>query len=192
MTVHHFHQQALVEANSVGSNTSVMAFTRLCPQAEIGRRCQIGNHCCIENHAWIGDDVIINHGTLVASHVRIEKKARLGLRVTFIHEVARRTMIDREQRPPTLIREGAQLGDGVTVRCGVTVGRYAQVAPGSEVTVDVPDFARASGRPARRRGWVCVCGERLKLPRKGDGETTCSCGLTFKLADGQVIGAEGI
>lgn len=138
MTVHHFHQHALVQANGVGSGTSLMAFTRLCPQAEIGRRCQIGNHCCIENHAWIGNDVIINHGTHVASHVRIENKARLGLRVTFIHEVAHRTMVDREQRPPTLIGEGAQLADGVTVRCGVTVGRYAQVAPGCEVTVDVP------------------------------------------------------
>ena len=61
----------------------------------------------------------------------------------------------------TLVRRGATLGAGAVVVCGVEIGEHAFVAAGSVVTKDVPALAFVAGNPARVKGWVCVCGERL-------------------------------
>ena len=192
MVVHNYHPQALVQADKVGSHTTVLAFTHIYPAAEIGRGCRIGDHCCIENYVRIGDGVCINHGTIVRSHVTIETGVRIGSRVTFLEEISHRAQVGPQKREPTLLREGAQLSDGVLVGRGVTIGRYARVEPGSFVTEDVPDQAWVSGNPAQQEGWACECGERLDLPVKGEGEATCSCGRAYVLADGQVVEAEGM
>jgi UDP-2-acetamido-3-amino-2,3-dideoxy-glucuronate N-acetyltransferase len=81
----------------------------------------------------------------------------------------------------TVVREGATLGANCTIVCGVTVGRYAFVGAGAVVTRDVPDHAEVVGVPARRSGWRCACGDRLKF---GDDRADCpSCGRAYRLAD---------
>jgi acetyltransferase-like isoleucine patch superfamily enzyme len=55
---------------------------------------------------------------------------------------------------PTLIKEGASLGSGAVILCGVTVGRSALVGAGAVVTSDVPDNAVVAGVPARLTGDV--------------------------------------
>ena len=78
---------------------------------------------------------------------------------------------------PTLVRRGATIGANATVVCGVTIGRHAFVAAGAVVARDVADHALVAGNPARRIGWVCVCGERL-------GERlACACGRRYRLVD---------
>ena len=74
---------------------------------------------------------------------------------------------------------GATLGAGTVVVCGTTIGEHAFAAAGSVVTRDVPAHAFVAGNPARPKGWVCVCGQRL------DGDLACpDCGLRHRLADG--------
>ena len=81
----------------------------------------------------------------------------------------------------TLVREGASLGANCTIVCGVTIGRYALVGAGSVVTRDVPDHALVYGNPARQRGWVCQCGEKL------DAELRCpACGCAHAPATGGI------
>jgi UDP-2-acetamido-3-amino-2,3-dideoxy-glucuronate N-acetyltransferase len=54
----------------------------------------------------------------------------------------------------------------------VTIGQYAFVGAGSVVTRDVPDFALVVGNPARLIGWVCVCGNRIKV-KSGERRGLC-------------------
>lgn len=49
----------------------------------------------------------------------------------------------------TVIDYGASLGDNVTVRCGVKIGRFARVLDGSVVTGNIPAYTVAAGDPAR-------------------------------------------
>jgi tetrahydrodipicolinate N-succinyltransferase len=53
------------------------------------------------------------------------------------------------------------LGAGTVVVCGTELGEYAFAAAGSVITADVPAHAFVAGNPARVKGWVCGCGERL-------------------------------
>ncbi len=95
----------------------------------------------------------------------------------------------------TRIGEGARIGANSTLRCGVTVGRYAEVEPGSLVLEDVPDFAHAGGSPLRQLGWVCACGVPLDLPLAGEAHTVYACGQAYVLqgecVDGCVHVARG-
>ena len=52
----------------------------------------------------------------------------------------------------TLLRRGCTIGANATIVCGVTVGRYAFVAPGAVVTKDVPDYALVVGNPGQADG----------------------------------------
>jgi acetyltransferase-like isoleucine patch superfamily enzyme len=76
---------------------------------------------------------------------------------------------------PTIVRRGASLGAGVVVVCGVEIGGYGFAAAGAVVTRDVPAHAFVAGNPARHKGWVCACGERL-----GDNLVCPACGTTHE------------
>ena len=77
----------------------------------------------------------------------------------------------KDEYRPTVFRRGASVGANATVVCGVTIGQYAFVGAGAVVTHDVPDYALVHGNPARIRGWMCRCGERLP---SGEGIVQCA------------------
>jgi UDP-2-acetamido-3-amino-2,3-dideoxy-glucuronate N-acetyltransferase len=85
----------------------------------------------------------------------------------------------------TLVRRGASIGANATVLCGVTLGEYAFIGAGAVVTSDVPAYALMVGVPARQRGWMCRCGERLPTDRRAaDGVALVACprcGLQYRL-----------
>lgn len=47
--------------------------------------------------------------------------------------------------------------------CGLEIGAYAYAfaAAGAVLTRNVPAHAFVAGNPARQKGWMCACGERL-------------------------------
>jgi hypothetical protein len=60
----------------------------------------------------------------------------------------------------------------------------------------VPDHALVAGNPARRMGWVCFCGQRLRgaagAPIRGDfaGDAECAaCPTQFRIEGDSCIAA---
>ncbi len=97
---------------------------------------------------------------------------------------------------PILLRRGCSIGAGAVVVAGTVVGSFATVGAGAVVTRDVPDHALVAGNPARRLGWVCSCGQRLRdaagPPVHGDftGSAACAaCSTNFEIAGDACVAA---
>jgi UDP-2-acetamido-3-amino-2,3-dideoxy-glucuronate N-acetyltransferase len=85
----------------------------------------------------------------------------------------------------TLCKQGATIGANATVLCGVTLGRFSFVGAGAVVTKDVRDHALVLGNPARQAGWMCQCGERLRL---ASGAGRCGrCGTAYVERGGELV-----
>jgi acetyltransferase-like isoleucine patch superfamily enzyme len=124
---------------SIGDNTKVGSFVEIQKGAAIGKNCKISSHSFICEGVHIKDNVFIGHN------------------VTFINDKFPRSTNDDGSVQTdadwicieTIIEEGASVGSGATLLCGITVGKKAIIGAGSVVTKDVPAKAVVAGNPAK-------------------------------------------
>ena len=160
------HPSSIVdEGAQLGAGTQIWHFCHISKGARLGRNCRLGQNVYVGNHVVIGDGVKIQNNVSVYEGVTLEDGVFCGPSVVFtnVNQPRSEFPIDRHTGyQKTLVRKGATLGANGTVVCGHVVGSYAFVGAGAVVTRDVPDHALVHGNPARLKGWVCVCGERLR------------------------------
>ena len=156
--------------------------------ARIGRDCSLGQNVYVGNRVSIGDNCKIQNNVSVYDNVTLEEGVFCGPSMVFTNVYNPRAEISRkDEYRDTLVRRGATLGANCTIVCGVTVGAYAFIAAGAVVREDVPEFALIGGVPGRLLGWMSRYGERLELPRSGDGECVCAhSGERYVLKHGRV------
>ncbi|MBI5394236.1 MAG: N-acetyltransferase [Verrucomicrobia bacterium] len=181
------HPQAIVESDRIGAGTRIWAFAHVMKGAVIGSNCNIGNGVFVEGGARIGSNVTIKNQCLIWEGVTIEDNAFIGPNVVFTNDARPRSPrldLVRERYAtkgwvvPTLIREGASIGAGVSLVCGITVGEYAMVGTGAVVARNVPPYALVYGVPARIMATVCRCGLTLQFQRAA---ATCEgCGNRYQ------------
>ncbi|HMO49566.1 MAG TPA: acyltransferase [Kiritimatiellia bacterium] len=183
------HPQALVETDLIGSGTRVWAFAHIMKGAVIGPDCNICDHSFIESGSVIGRGVTIKTHVDVGEAVTIKDGVFVGPQVVFTNDqrprsprlaLAKARYAAKENwLRPTVVEEGATLGAGVVVSCGITIGAWSFAAAGAVLLQDVAPFTLVVGNPARPVGYVCACGAPLTLV---DGKATCSeCGKTYTL-----------
>jgi acetyltransferase-like isoleucine patch superfamily enzyme len=154
----------------------------------IGKGAYVDSGVCIGGRVKIQNYVSVYHG------VTIQDGVFVGPHVCFTNDKRPRAINpggslkgeDDWIVSETLVSEGAAIGAHSVIVCGTTIGRWAMVGSGSVVTRDVPDYGLVWGNPARLRGFVCPCGERLREVGGHRTESTlmvCSkCGKEIEIS----------
>jgi acetyltransferase-like isoleucine patch superfamily enzyme len=126
---------------SVGPGTRIGAFVEIQKNASIGARCKISSHTFVCEGVTIEDGVFVGHGVMFINdkYPRATTAGRLQTEADWAVV-------------PTLVKQGASIGSGAVILCGITIGQGALVGAGAVVTHDVPDHATVWGVPARRIG----------------------------------------
>jgi UDP-2-acetamido-3-amino-2,3-dideoxy-glucuronate N-acetyltransferase len=169
------HDSAFIDSGvEIGEGTSIWHVSHVLKGSRIGKNCKIGQNVIIGPNAKIGDGVKIQNNVSVYEGVTLEDAVFCGPSMVFTNVFNPRSEIPRmHELKPTLVKRGATLGANCTIICGNTIGRYALIGAGAVVTKDVPDHGLVMGTPARLSGWVCECGEKLKLINNKAGCDVC-------------------
>lgn len=183
------HETAIIDAGAqIGADTRIWHWVHVCAGARIGNDCSLGQNVFIGNKVVIGNNVKIQNNVSVYDNVTLEDDVFCGPSMVFTNVYNPRSHVSRKHEyRDTVVRRGATLGANSTIVCGITIGKYAFVAAGAVVNRDVPAYALVAGVPAKQIGWISEHGERLDLPRSGDGEAICSAtGVRYRMTAGSV------
>ena len=177
------HSTAVVDLPSeIGEGTRIWHFSHVMPNAKIGKNCNLGQNVVVSPNVIIGDNVKIQNNVSIYTGVILEDDVFCGPSTVFTNVINPRSHITRRNEyKNTLVRQGATLGANSTIVCGTTIGEYAFVAAGAVVAKDVQSYALVAGVPAKRIGWMCYCGVRLR--GRSDIQTCTSCGRRFTISD---------
>lgn len=147
--------------------------------AVVGADCNICDHAFVESGVRLGNNVTVKNGVLLFTAVTVEDDVFLGPGCVFTNDLRPRAAIKKtsEDYVPTLVQRGATVGAAATIVCGHTIGEYSFLAAGAVVATDVPAYALMAGNPAKQRGWVCECANRL------DVSLACPCGRRYRIRD---------
>jgi UDP-2-acetamido-3-amino-2,3-dideoxy-glucuronate N-acetyltransferase len=178
MSDYFVHQSSFVDPGAIiGSGTKVWHFSHVMPGAVIGTGCNLGQNVVVMPGTRIGNNVKIQNNVSIYEGVTLEDDVFCGPSCVFTNVLNPRSHVSRKHEyQPTLVRRGASIGANATVVCGVTLGEYCFIGAGAVVTTDVPAFGLMLGVPARRVGWMCQCGVRLKVVNESAKCPTCGAG----------------
>jgi acetyltransferase-like isoleucine patch superfamily enzyme len=170
----------------VGEGTSIWHQAQVREGEQLGKNCVIGKGVYIDFGVTLGDNVKIQNYVSVYHGVEICDGVFVGPHVCFTNDLLPRAInpdgtlkaADDWALSKTIIKEGAALGANSTIRCGISIGKWALIGSGSVVTNDVPDYGLVWGNPARLQGFVAPNGQRLtEKSRQGDIVITTASGF---------------
>lgn len=175
------HPTAIVdEGAKIGEGTRVWHWVHICSGAQIGQNCSFGQNVYIASDVVIGNNVKVQNNVSIYDAVTLEDNVFCGPSMVFtnVHNPRSHVLRKHEYRR-TIVKQGASIGANATIVCGHTIGEYAFIGAGAVVTHDVPAYGVFAGTPARRIGWMCQCGQRI---RDNIGEQYCAdCGKTYEI-----------
>ncbi len=163
------HPSATVEDGAViGPDSKIWHLCHIRRDAHIGSECILGRGVFVDVGVHIGDRVKVQNYVSIFHGVTIEDGVFIGPHVCFTNDLRPRAVnpdmtlkaADDWVLSETRVCAGAAIGANATIRCGITIGRWAMVGMGSAVIHDVPDYGLVVGNPARLIGYVCACGQR--------------------------------
>lgn len=129
-------------------NTKIYKFCNIYRSAEIGRDCIVGSYSEIGDGVTVGDRCKLGAYVFIPKGVHIGDEVFIGPAVRFTNDKYPKA-IGEWQVYETVVGNGASIGAGSTIICGVRIGNGAKVGAGSVVTKDVEDNEVVYGVPAR-------------------------------------------
>ena len=184
MSDYFVHPSSFVDDGArIGAGTKIWHFSHVMPGAVIGARCNLGQNVVVMPGTRLGDNVKVQNNVSIYEGVELEDDVFCGPSCVFTNVMNPRSHVSRKHEyRKTLVRRGASIGANATIVCGVTLGAYSFIGAGAVVTTDVPAYGLMVGVPARRVGWMCQCGERLRVDA---GRARCAaCGAEYEEAAG--------
>lgn len=169
MTIRIHPTAEVSEKAIIGDGTSIWHHSQVREGVHLGKNCILGKGVYVDADVAIGDNVKIQNYVSIYHGVTIEDGVFVGPHVCFTNDMRPRAInpdgslkaADDWVLSLTLIKHGAALGANSTIRCGITIGEWAMIGSGSVVTRDIPAYGLVVGNPAKLRGFVCPCGEKL-------------------------------
>jgi len=164
------HETATVESDvTLGDSIKVWHEAQIRTRATIGDRCIIGKGVFIDFDVVIGADCKLQNYACVYHGVTLGRGVFVGPHVVFTNDLRPRAVTpdfgllgDEDWIVgATAVGDGAAIGANSTILPNVSIGKWSMVAAGSTVTTDVADYALVIGNPARHRGWLCPCGQKV-------------------------------
>lgn len=170
------HDSAYVdEGVTLGEDTKVWHFCHVTSGAVIGKGCSLGQNVFVAKNVPIGNNVKIQNNVSLYEGVEIRDDVFCGPSMVFTNVLNPRSHVSRKNEyRTTVVGKGASIGANATIVCGHDIGEYAFIAAGAVVTKHVPAYAMMAGVPAKRIGWMCNCGEQLKIENGGGTCTACA------------------
>ncbi len=182
MSKYFVHESSYVDEHvHIGDGTKIWHFSHIQSGAKIGENCVFGQNVNVGNNVVIGDFVKVQNNVSIYEGVELQDYVFCGPSMVFTNVLDPRSKYPQsgtEFYNKTLVKEGASMGANSTIVCGNTVGKHAFIAAGAVVTKDVPNYALMIGVPAKRKGWVCECGEIL--PKYKDKIKCPRCSLPYQ------------
>lgn len=178
------HESSYVDDGAqIGAGSKIWHFCHVMSGAVIGERCNLGQNVVVMPGTRIGNNVKIQNNVSIYEGVELEDDVFCGPSCVFTNVTNPRSHVSRKHEyRTTRVGRGATIGANATIVCGVTLGAYAFVGAGAVITSDAPAYGLMVGVPARRVGWMCQCGERLRVSA---GVATCgACGTVYREANG--------
>lgn len=185
------------EQAQIGEGTSIWHQCQVREDVRIGSNCILSKGVYVDAGVELGDSVKVQNYVSIYQGVTVEDGVFCGPHCVFTNDKRPRAInadgslkrSDDWALSRTRVKRGASIGANAVIVCGVTVGTWAMIGAGSVVTRDVPDYGLAWGNPAKLRGFVCPCGERLRrdsvTEEHGEQETIplrCSaCGTEIQV-----------
>lgn len=171
------HKTAEIEKGAkIGKGTKIWQFCQILKGAQIGKKCVIGHNCFIASRAKIGNGVKLESNIDVWDLITLKDYVFVGPSAVFTNDLNPRAKYPKKDFPKygkwltILVKEGATIGANATILCNLIIGKWAMVGAGAAVIDNVPDYAIMVGVPAKIKGFVCECGNKLKFKR---GKATC-------------------
>jgi len=173
------HESSYIdEPCTIGQGTKIWHFSHIMRDCIIGQNCNIGQNVVISPNVVLGSNVKIQNNVSIYTGVICKDDVFLGPSCVFTNVINPRSHVSRkDEYRQTVVGKGASIGANATIVCGNNIGMYALIGAGAVVTKDIPEYALAVGNPARVKGWVCECGEKLEFK---DNESQCNvCGKQY-------------
>ncbi|MDP2683951.1 MAG: acyltransferase [bacterium] len=181
------HESSFIDDNAkIGENTKIWHFCHISKNSTIGSNCSFGQNVFLGKNVKIGDKVKIQNNVSVYEGVELEDGVFCGPSMVFTNDSNPRSEFPKNGAyKKTLVKKGASIGANATIVCGIEIGQYAFIGAGALVNKNVPNFALVYGVPAKHKGWICKCGEKLNFVEKS---TSCSkCKIKYnKLSENKI------
>jgi len=159
------HESSYVDDGAdIGDGTKIWHFSHVMGGAVVGRDCVLGQNVFVASGVRIGNTVKIQNNVSVYEGVTLEDGVFCGPSAVFTNVSTPRSEVSRKSEYEiTVVGKAASIGANATIVCGNKIGHHALIGAGSVVTSEVKPHALMLGVPARHMGWVCACGEVLRI-----------------------------